>query len=135
MAMLGVLIADKDTESRRQMAEIFINAGYNVMVTTSAANALLGILKRAAQVVLLGSEMEELAGVDLIPLLRRCNRKLSIILISDDVPLPLMRKARREGIFYHALRPMKDEDLEEIRQAVQCAFRSLEGERALPQGS
>lgn len=133
--MLGVLIADKDSDSRRQMADVFINAGYNVMVTTSAANALLGILKKAAQVVLLGSEIEELAAVDLIPLLKKCDPNLSIILVSDDVPLPMMRKARREGIFYHALKPVKAEDLEEIRQAVQCAFRTLEGQDAVPQGS
>ena len=123
--MLGLLIADKDLESRKQMADIFIEAGYNVMVTNSAANALDGILKKTAQVVLLGSEFDDLPAVDLIPLLKKCNRKLTIILVSDEVPLPQIRKARREGIFYHALKPSGAEDREEIRQAVQCAFASI----------
>jgi DNA-binding NtrC family response regulator len=129
--MLGLLIADKDLESRKQMADIFIEAGYNVMVTSSAANALAGILRKTTQVVLLGSEFDGLPAVDLIPLLKKCNRELTIILVSDEVPLPQMRKARREGIFYHALKPADAADSEEIRQAVQCAFASIINSRDL----
>ena len=123
--MRGLLIADKDLDCRKQMAELFIEAGYNVIVTNSAANALAGILKKDAQVVLLGSEFDELSAADLIPLLKQCNRKLTIILISADTSLPLIRKMRSEGIFYHALKPVNGEDKEEIREAVKCAFESL----------
>lgn len=123
--MLGLLIADKDVDCRKQMAELFIEAGYNVIVTNSAANALDGILKKTAQVVLLGSGFDDLTAADLIPLLKRCNRKLSIILLTDDASLPLIRKLRSEGIFYHALKPVNGEDREEIRQVVQCAFQKF----------
>lgn len=120
--MQGLLIADKDLGCRKQMAQMFIEAGYNVIVTNSAANALDGILKNNAQVVLLGSGFDDLTAADLIPLLKRCNRNLSIILLADDASLPLLRKLRNEGIFYHALKPVNGEDREEIRQVVQCAF-------------
>jgi DNA-binding NtrC family response regulator len=120
--MQGLLIADKDVDCRKQMAQMFIEAGYNVIVTNSAANALDGILKNTAQVVLLGSGFDDLTAADLIPLLKRCNRKLSIILLANDASLPLLRKLRNEGIFYHALKPVNGEDREEIRQVVQCAF-------------
>lgn len=120
--MLGLLIADEDIDCRKQMAELFIEAGYDVIVTTSAANALHGILKKTAQVVLLGSGFDNLTAADMIPLLKRCNRKLSIILVATDASLPLIRKLRSEGIFYHALKPVSGEDREEIRQVVECAF-------------
>jgi len=123
--MLGLLIADQDVDCRKQMAELFIEAGYNVIVTNSAANALDGILKKTAQVVLLGSEFDELTAADLIPLLKQCNRNLTIILVAADASLPLIRKLRNEGIFYHALKPVNGEDKEEIRQAVKCAFENL----------
>jgi DNA-binding NtrC family response regulator len=123
--MLGILIADQDLDSRKQMAEMFIEAGYNVIVTNSAADALHGILKKTAQVVLLGSEFDELTAADLIPLLKQCNRDLTIILVSADASPPLIRKLRSEGIFYHALKPVDPEDREEIRQAVKCAFETL----------
>lgn len=128
--MSGLLIADSDMESRIQMAHLFIEEGYNVTVTTSAATVLNGILKKTAQVVLLSSEFDELSAIDLIPLLKKCNRNLTIILVADEISLPLIRKARREGIFYHALRPVRPEDSDEIREAVRCAFDNL----AHPQG-
>jgi len=123
--MQGLLIADKNTETRKQMASLLIKAGYDVMVTDSAVKAIHGVLKKTAQVVLLGTALDELTSVELIPLLKQCNRHLMIILIADDAPLPMIRKARTEGIFYHALRPAEPEDEEEIKQVVKCAMESL----------
>jgi hypothetical protein len=37
----------------------------------------------------------------------------------------MVRKIRSEGIFYHALRPVSAEDREEIRLAVECAFKNV----------
>jgi DNA-binding NtrC family response regulator len=128
--MLGLLIADEDIDCRKQMADFFIEAGYNVIVTNSAANALYGILKKTAQVVLLGTKFDELTAVDLIPLLKQCNRNLTIILVAANPSLPLIRKLRSEGIFYHALKPVNAEDREELRQAVQCAFESLRSDQS-----
>lgn len=123
--MRGLLIADQDVDCRKHLAEVFIEAGYNVIVTNSAANALEGILKKAAQVVLLGSEFDELTAADLIPLLKKCNRNLTIILVAAVTSLPLIRKLRSEGIFYHALKPTNGADKEEICQAVRCAFDNM----------
>jgi DNA-binding NtrC family response regulator len=123
--MLGLLIADKNMENRKQIANLLIKAGYDVMVTDSAVKAIHGVLKKTTQVILLGSALDDLSSVELIPLLKQCNRNLMIILIADDAPLPMIRKARTEGIFYHALRPAEPEDEEEIRQVVKCAMENL----------
>ena len=123
--MLELLIADKDMETRRRMANLLIEAGYDVMVTDSATKTIDGVLKKKAQVLLLGAELGEFTFVELVPLLKRCNRKLTIVLIADDTPLPLIRKVREEGIFYHALRPSEPEGEEEIRQVVKCAIENL----------
>ncbi len=134
--MTGLLIADKNMETRKQMASLLIKAGYDVMVTDSAAKAIHGVLKKTAQVVLLGVALDEFTSAEIIPLLKKCNRNLMIILVTDDAPLPMIRKARTEGIFYHALRPAEPEDEEEIRQVVKCALESLNrttyAKRALP---
>jgi DNA-binding NtrC family response regulator len=119
------MIAEQDRGCRTMMADLLRNQGYRVTVTDSAADTLTGILRTGAQVVLLGSEFDDLAAADLIPLLKQCNRDLTIILVSDEVPLPMIRKVRAEGIFYHALKPIRPEDAEEIRHAVQCAFDNI----------
>jgi len=123
--MLELLIADKDRGTRRRMANLLIEAGYDVMVTDSATKTIDGVRRKKAQVVLLGAELGEFTFVELVPLLKRCNRKLTIVLIADDTPLPLIRKVREEGIFYHALRPTEPEGEEEIRQVVKCAVENL----------
>ena len=123
--MSGLMIAEQDPGCRTMMAKLMSEEGYSVTVTDSAADALSGILKRSAQVVLLGSQFDDLAATELIPLLKQCNRNLTIILVSDEESQPVIRKIRAEGIFYHALKPAKPEDSEEIRQVVRCAFNNL----------
>ena len=121
----GLLIADEDMLSRKRMADLFINDGYQVTVTDSAAGVLYGTLKKTAQVVLLSTRFDELLATDLIPLLKKCNRNLTIILVASELPLALIRKARSEGIFYHSLKPDQPSDEEELRQAVKCAFEKV----------
>jgi DNA-binding NtrC family response regulator len=123
--MLRLLVADKNVNTRKLIASILIEAGYDVVVTDSAVKAIQNVLNRNAQVLLLGMELEELNSAELLPLLKQCNRKLAIILVTDEAPLPLMRKVRKEGIFYHALRPAESEGREEIRQVVKCAIHNL----------
>ena len=118
----GLLIADEDLTARKQMAELFSDAGYQVSAPSSVADALVGILKKTAKVVLLSTRFDELLATELIPLLKQCNRDLSIILVASELPMALLRKARREGIFYHALKPVQPGDEEELREAVRCAF-------------
>lgn len=123
--MLRLLVADKDINARKQIASILIEAGYDVMVTNSAIGAMQNVLKNNAQILLIGAELEEFNFAELLPFLKQCNRNLAIILVADEAPLPLMRKVRNEGIFYHALRPVESEGKEEIRQVVKCAINNL----------
>ena len=118
----GLLIADEDLTTRKQLAELFSDAGYQVTAPVSLAGALHGILKKTVKVVLLSTCFDELLVSEVIPLLKRCNRDLTIILVASELPLALLRKARHEGIFYHALKPVQPGDEEELRQAVKCAF-------------
>jgi DNA-binding NtrC family response regulator len=123
--MMRLLVADKDMNARKQMASILIEAGYDVMVTDSAMKALQNVINNNVQILLLGSELEEMNSAELLPMLKQCNRKLAIILVADETPLALMRRVRKLGIFYHALRPFEPEGREEIRQVVKCAIHNL----------
>ncbi|MDO3377777.1 response regulator [Geoalkalibacter halelectricus] len=125
---MGVLlIADRDKDGRKQLADFFANAGYQVVETDSAAQVLLDTFKKEAQVVLLSGEFDEIPAADLIPIIKKCNRHLTIILVSNEESLPQIRKLRSEGIFYHALKPVNAADKEELKLAVQCAFANAGG--------
>ncbi|KAF0215771.1 MAG: response regulator [Geobacteraceae bacterium] len=117
--MQGILIADKDMN---MVAKMLGEDGYSVTITDSVSMMLQDMLKKVIKVVLLGSELDEIPAAELIPLLKKCNKKIEIILVSGEASLPQMRKVRSEGIFYHALKSNSPEDNEEIRQAVLSAM-------------
>jgi len=123
--MRQLLIADKESESREQIRQLFAEEGYQVKLAQSVVEVLRDALKSRVQVLLLGMEFDNMLAVELIPLLKKCNKDLMIILVSDEDSLPLLRKVRGEGIFYHALRPVTPEDTEELRLAVHCAFEKI----------
>ncbi len=120
--MNGLLIANKNLAAREQVAALFEGDGYEITTADSVVNSLEGIIDKSIQVVLLGGVFDEQQVAKFVPLLKKCNRNLSIILVSDEMPLELLRRIRKEGIFYHALKPVGDESWDEIRQAVGCAF-------------
>lgn len=130
--MRPILIADKDIAARQQMTEFFRKAGFPVIGVDSVVEMLRAILKKNPQVVLLGSDLDSVPLVQLVPLLKKCSPDLFIILVSDEASLPEMRKFRREGIFYHALRPVDPAGMEELLQAVHCAFEKSRPEAEPP---
>lgn len=130
--MQGLLIANEDRQSREQLAERFVADRYQVTTTDSVFNALEGIINKTIQVVVLGGQFDEMHVAKLIPLLKKCNQYISIILIADEMPLNLLRRIRKEGIFYHALQPAGEEGREEIYQAVHCAFKTYQARRNAP---
>lgn len=124
--MRGLLIANKNPQARNRLAELFSADSYRVSTTDSVANALELIINKEIQVVVLDGQVDQQNVTRLIPLLKKCNRHLAIIIISDEMPLELLRRIRQEGIFYHALRTTTTEDSQEIRAAVQSAFNKYE---------
>ena len=120
----GIIIADKDGKYRKELASFFKEAGYAVETTDSAAHVLCSILEKQTPVLLLGSDFDKkVSSTDLIHLLKKCNRNLSVIMVSENLPLEQARQVRQEGIFYHALKPVSAADTEELGLAVECAFK------------
>ncbi len=118
-----ILIVDRNSATSARMAESFVRSGYEVETTASAADVVNKVMQKEAGLILLGDEFDESVPVtDLVRILKRCDQDLSIILIADEVSPSQERCVRREGIFYHALRPVCREDTDEIQLAVECAF-------------
>lgn len=122
-----ILIADKDSVARKELADFFENSHFEVETTASAAYAIAKIVQKHEPIVILGDSFEEkIASVDVIALMRKCNKNLRIILVSDDSSLETLRRIREDGIFFHALKPHSQEDNEELRSAVECAVESFQ---------
>jgi DNA-binding NtrC family response regulator len=120
-----ILIAEKDFSTRMQLVHSAAEAGYEVKTTISVAPMLSSLLRKQFPVVLLGDNFEENIQVsDLVRLMKTSYPQVVIILISDEISLLQVRKAREIGIFYHALKPVNPEDWQELTLAMECAFNS-----------
>lgn len=128
-----LLIADKDEETRKRIVGFFNESEYKVIETGSVDVVLNNVLKKEARVILLGSEFDGFSAAKIIPLLKSCNQNLTIILVSNEKSPSLIRKLRKEGIFYHALKPVNGDDREELRQVVQCAFDNSTEKKGCPE--
>ncbi len=133
--MLGLLIADDDAGSRTRLAEMLREEGYDVVTTHSAAHAIEGVMKDVARVVILGGSVDGLSVTQLLPVLKKCKADLKVIIASEEPPIEVVRRLRREGIFYYLVKPLGSEDGDEVRQVVQCAFETVKQHSQVPCGT
>lgn len=123
--MTRLLIADSDSDCREKLRSMLAQAGYSIVVTDSVASVLDAALNGKADVILLGQNCDDLGAAELVPLLKRCNRNIPIILVSGDQPLSIMRRLRTEGIFFHARKSFEPEARQELLEAIRCALKNL----------
>ena len=119
----NILIAEKDFSTRLQLVRTAAKDGYQVKATNSVPQLLYNILRKRFPVVLLGDSIEgNIQIANLLRLMKASDPQVTIILISDDISLQQVRKARELGIFFHALRPTNSEDWQELTLVMACAF-------------
>ena len=108
---------------------MFYNMGYRVETTKVVSEIIRKVRGKDIYVVLLDDEMEGVKAFDLVPLFKKLNPRVQIIVISSEESIGLAKRLRGAGIFYQAMKPI---DIEEIRSAVACAFEKIEREQ--PEG-
>ena len=122
MEKQGILVADKDTALLKEVTDHFSEAGYQVETTNSAVRVISSILQKQTPVVLLGSDFDKKIDLlEMVRLLKKCNRHLAVILVSDEASLPVVKRIRKEEIFYYAMRSGTPEDTNEIDFALRAA--------------
>ena len=128
-----ILIVYQDDLWGRSLSTFFHGRGYRVETAKIVSEIIRKVRNGNIDVVLLDEEIEGVKACDLVPLFKKINDKIQVIVVSSDVPLRLARRLREAGIFYQAMKPV---DLEEIKSAVECAFGKIEREslreRVLP---
>ncbi len=124
-----IVLAYQDDSWIKPLFASFSGMGYRVETTTSVSEVIRKVRGRGMQVVLLDDQMEEIGACDLVPLFKRLNPRVQIIVISSQESIGLAKRLREAGIFYQAMKPV---DPEEIRSAVACAFDKIDREQ--PEG-
>jgi DNA-binding NtrC family response regulator len=112
-----ILIAYQDDVCAKSLSTFFQGIGYRVETAKMVSEMIRKVRKGSIHVALLEDEMEGVKACDLVPLFKKIDDKIQVIVISSDL--------RGAGIFYQAMKPV---DLEEIKSAVECAFDKIERE-------
>ena len=120
-----ILIAYQDDSWARSLFTFLNGIGYKVEMAKMVSEGIRRVRKGNIHVVLLDDEIEGVKACDLVPLLKKINEKIQVIVISSEPSLGLAKRLRGAGIFYQAMKPV---DLEEIKSAVECAFEKIERE-------
>lgn len=125
MRSKGILIAYQDDLWARSLSTFFHSIGYRVEAVKVVSEMIRKIRGGKIPVVLLDDEIEGIEASDLIPLFRKINPAMQVIVISSEESIGRVKRLRGAGIFYQAMKPV---DLEEIKSAVECAFEKVERE-------
>jgi len=121
-----ILIAYQDESWVKELSGLLGDAGYRIETTKVVSEIIRKVRGRDTYVVLLDDKMEEIKAFDLVPLFKKINPRVQIIVISSEESIGGVKRLRDAGIFYQAMKPV---DVEEIRSAVACAFEKIEREQ------
>jgi DNA-binding NtrC family response regulator len=121
-----ILISNRDDQEVDSLSAFFHKIGYRVETARLLVDMLNKVRSTNIQVLLLDDEIEGVKAWDLIPLVKKIKPWLQVIMISSEGSIDWVRRLRRAGIFYQAMKPV---DLEEVESAVTCAFEKIERER------
>jgi DNA-binding NtrC family response regulator len=121
-----ILIAYQDDSWVKELSSLLGDVGYRIETTKVVSEIIRKVRGRDTYVVLLDDKMEEIKAFDLVPLFKKINSRVQIIVISSEESIGGVKRLRDAGIFYQAMKPV---DLEEIRSAVACAFEKIEREQ------
>jgi len=125
MKSKSILIAYQDDLWARSLSTFLHGIGYRVETAKMISEMIRKVRNGKIQVVLLDDEIEGVKACDLVPLFKKINERVQVIVISSEASLGVVKRLRGAGIFYQAMKPV---DLEEIKSAVECAFEKIERE-------
>jgi DNA-binding NtrC family response regulator len=126
-----ILIAYQDDLWGKSLSTFLHSVGYKIEIAKMVSEMIRRVRKGNIHVVLLDDEIEGVKACDLVPLFKKIDDKIQIIVISSEVSLGLVKRLRGAGIFYQAMKPV---DLGEIKSAVECAFEKIDRENLKKEG-
>jgi DNA-binding NtrC family response regulator len=125
-----ILIADANEEEQEYLSISLAAEGYKVETAKASSEMIQKLHNNSdVSVIVMDVNMPEVRAYELIPIVKKINRRIPIIVMSSDDSIDLARKVRQAGIFFYAMKPL---NIEEIKLAVRDAFKKVIRETSLP---
>ena len=125
MSSKTILIACQDDRGAESLNTFFHGMGYRVETAKTLGELIRRVRNDSVHVLLLDDEIEGVGAWELVPLLKRINRGVQVIVISSEESVGGVRRLRGAGIFYQAMKPL---DMGELESAVESALEKVRRE-------
>jgi len=117
-----VLIADADDRARDSLAKFLSGKDLAVDTASTGSEVIQKVQNTQVRVLIMDVDLKGMKGYEIIPILKKIDPFLRIIVTSTDSSIGLARRVRAEGVFFYALKPL---DFEEIKMAVNDALKTV----------
>lgn len=124
--METLFIADGNLPACEEMARLFSLEGFHVVPSGSVVEILREVRGLKPRVLLLSGKLNDLPSAELIPLLRKCNKNLKIILVGEELPPVVRDRIGHEGVVFFRQTPMTPSEKADLIEVVRRAM-EIEG--------
>ncbi|MBE0478635.1 response regulator [Candidatus Aerophobetes bacterium] len=120
-----VLVADADKKTRSHLAKFLSRKNLTIETASTGSEVIQKVQNTQVKVLIMDLELGGIKGYEIIPILKKIDPTLPIIVTSGNSSLEVARRVRAEGVFFYALKPL---DMEEIELAVNDALKKQKNE-------
>lgn len=121
-----ILICDDDPSVRDSLVEALSVESLEADTADRAVDAIQKIMRTRYRAIVLDLKLPGLGGLDAIPMVKRLDEDLPIIVMTGHASYETEQAARAAGIFYYLVKPFSND---ELVQAVKAAARVRDRER------
>ncbi len=119
-----VATSDRNLEEtlRAQLA-----TDYRVECVRRGADAILQMLEKEIDLLLVDIDMSGQVGTEILPVIRRLRPRLPVILISDDFTYRIRKTAAEQGVTFQSIKPRSSDETVEIASVMAKIIAHKEG--------
>lgn len=115
-----VLVIDPDEGYKEELRAFLSKQGHKVKTGNTACEAIKVIQREKVCLLIMEVELEDIAGDEVIPIIKEIVPKVPIIAMTQNNSQELEAKVRKQGIFYYHI---KSFGLGDLTVAVRNAFK------------
>ena len=100
------------------MTDILMQHDFTVTIEKSIIKFISSILEKEINLFILDLDSPEGLNFDSIDIIRKLRPRLPIIVLLEDDSLETLKTLVQKGVFYSAIKPVQNEEIQEVIQAV-----------------
>jgi DNA-binding NtrC family response regulator len=121
-----VVVATSDRNLEETLRAQLAN-DYRVECVRRGADAILQMLEKEIDLLLVDIDMTGQIGMEILPVIRRLRPRLPVILISDDFTYRIRKTAAEQGVTFQSIKPRSSDEAQEIITVMEKIIAHKEG--------